>query len=36
MVYVVTLALSLQPGPGLTRLWAKKEAQESRCMLLGV
>jgi hypothetical protein len=35
-IYVVTLALSLQPRQGVARLWAKRETQESLHMLLGM
>jgi hypothetical protein len=34
--YVATLTLGLQPRQGLARVWAKKEAQESHLMLLGM
>jgi hypothetical protein len=31
--HVVTLALDLRPRQGVARLWAKREAQHSHCML---
>jgi hypothetical protein len=34
--FVAILALGLQPKQGLARVRAKKEARESRLMLLGV
>jgi len=33
---VATLALGLQPSQGLTKVQAKRKAQESHLMLLGV
>jgi len=33
---VTTLALGSRPRQGLARLWVKKEAQESHCLLLGM
>jgi hypothetical protein len=33
---VATLALSSRPRQGLARLWAKREAQRSHFMFLGV
>jgi hypothetical protein len=36
ITYVATLALGSQPRQGVTRLRAKREAQESCRMLLGV
>jgi hypothetical protein len=35
-IFVTTLALGSQPRQGLARVWAKREAQKSHCMLPGV
>jgi hypothetical protein len=34
-LFVATLALGSRPRQGLTKVWAKSEAQESHFMLLG-
>jgi hypothetical protein len=36
LIIVATLALGLRPRQGVTRLWAKREAQESCHMLPGM